>query len=213
MDNFRYLEHLSVRVPHCIMQCPNDFHQNSLSNGFSHLKSCSYPDGLTTTRDIKKMRESPSLVVLNVGIMDFDAYNLILLSCPNLYFLRFSQWPWHDISFPIKSHIHLKRMIIKITFNDFLHYNQLNDYFACVPNLKQLTIHHYLDKLIMKEKSFQKCDWFASMIAYYLPVLSRFHLYLHRPSNYRTKEVDLKIEENFKRMHNNHHQFRIIIKY
>jgi hypothetical protein len=38
VENFRYLEHLSVRVPHCIMQCPNDFHQNSLSNGFSHLK-------------------------------------------------------------------------------------------------------------------------------------------------------------------------------
>jgi len=215
VDNLPHLEHLSVRIPIGLMQCPDDFHQKSLSNGFPYLKSSSYPNGLIAKQETKNWTQSPSLGVLHVGIMEFSVYKIILASCPNLYFLSFSPCPWDDITYHIEPHMHLKRLIVKITLDGFSHDNRINDYLVCVPNLEQLTIHQYLNKSIIR-KSFLKCDWFASMIACHLPVLRRFNLYILLALRYRTNKVNLQtirsqIEKNFKHMHSHRYQSRIII--
>jgi hypothetical protein len=138
---------------------------------FPRLKSCYLFQDRILTIDTK-FSNLPMLCYLQIGIIDLQVYGIILSVCPNLNFFKF-RLNSNRTSFNGKPHGNLKRMIIKA--EDYI--QSKNDYtinlcLSVVPNLERLYIHQ--DFFQGNIPHYLKSDWYASTIARYLPLLTRF---------------------------------------
>jgi hypothetical protein len=209
-----YLEHLSIGYQnnHFSVHTSNLW-EKIFTNGFPNLKSCK----LFEPRIIKTIlysEQTPSLRYLSVDKLYISSYEVILSTCPNLYFLQFTAASSIVNKAHIKAHKNLKRMIIKyINVLDPLSDRDTNLYLSYVPNLEYLTIHQYnLDDNISKYLNYQ---WFALFIQDYLPFLQRFKCYFHvfrAEELIRNDEKNIvkRLETNFKQLHNNRYQSKFI---
>jgi len=211
INHLPYLEHLFIRLGNRLENDSNKI----FFNGFPDLKSCClYQTGLLTISS--SWIPMFSLRILKIGDIDLLIYKSILLSCPNLYFLKFTRLISDHKLIDTIRHIHLKKLVIVIPwFEELFEDCDMNSYISCVPNLEQLTIHRTNESRSINE-SFLKFDWYASLIKSYLPLLSHFTYYFHILQSHRrfpfpTPNILNRIQQHFHHVHDRLYQCRFII--
>ncbi|CAF3242942.1 unnamed protein product [Rotaria sp. Silwood2] len=209
-----YLEYLSMSCESLTYYMPG-FIKKNFSNNFPNLRSC-HLIGVEPIYTSEGWTQSPSIRILKVGFIDLFIYPAILLACPNLCFLAL-ETSFSTNTFPHnQSYMNLKRLDIRFPFRMWpRNAHVIGIFFACLPNLEQLTVHR-LDELSINIQFFLNDDWLASKIASYLSLLRQFTFYLHVfRKNRHFESIPDKIlhqlQENFKNAHNNRYQSRLII--
>jgi len=212
--NLPHLEYLSIGYQnnHFSLYMPN-LCEKIFSNGFPNLKSCDLFEPRIIP-EIVSTKQLPSLGILKIEGIRLSTYQIILSTCPNLYFLQFTAIDSYEKNFYIKSHENLKQMIIKyVDFLDVLNDGNIDLYLSYVPNLEYLILHrNNPDADIEKYLNYQ---WLALFIDRYLPLLRRFKCYFHvfqakQLIKSDKKNIVSRIEANFKQIHNNRYQSRFI---
>ncbi|CAF1033968.1 unnamed protein product [Rotaria sp. Silwood1] len=209
-----YLKHLSIQNMHLSLSTDlPDICNKIFSNDSSHLQSC-FLSNKTIIKRTQQWMQMPSLRVLKVGLINLLAYKAILSSCPNLYSFKFITFVETEISSEIKSHLNIKRLILK---NDYFFQSWDNriieTYLSCVPNLEQLCMYRHIFSSNMKN-CLMNYDWCASLIGSYLPLLRRFNFYLHvvELGNVDKDNIVRQCIENFQSAHNTRYQSWFVIK-
>ncbi|CAF0918801.1 unnamed protein product, partial [Adineta ricciae] len=172
-----HLEHLSVLYKYTMYEI-NLLHNEIFSNRFPKLYSCELygQEGLLT---IQQSEHSPMIRILKTDLIDLMIYEIILRTCPNLSFLKFSIQSPNDTSTNTFQHINLKRMVINLTNSDWSDDDHtLSTLLSYVQNLHQLDIHrrNYSHNIL---DYIQYCDWLKSIINRRLPCLRIFKFYFH----------------------------------
>jgi hypothetical protein len=211
---FPMLEHLAINFPGSSFPYTLSGTINKIfSNQFPQLHSCYLPKMEATIKnDI--WSQVLTLRILKVGKLDLIVYKAILISCPNLYFLQFIKPKSIGILSSFETHSNLKRMIIELRLWCPGNLSDINIYLSQVPNLEQLTIYHADFGASMKE--YLTYDWLSSSITNHLSLLRRFNYYFEMYyfglSNTLNIEQNLsQIRDNFKKIHNEKYQSRLII--
>ncbi|CAF4712127.1 unnamed protein product [Rotaria sp. Silwood1] len=209
-----YLEYLSVNCEALTYYMP-DFIRKIFSNHFRNLRSC-HLVGVEPIYTSEGWTQSPSIRILKVGFIDLFIYQAILLACPNLYFLDLETSFSTNTFSHSQSYMNLKRLNIKFPFKMWpRNEHVIGVFFACLPNLEQLTIHR-VDELSLSIPPLVNYDWLASKISLYLPSLRQFTFNLHfcrkdRRFELAPDNVLNQLQENFKNVHNNLYQSRLVI--
>jgi hypothetical protein len=132
-----HLKHISIRnIDLSFVTDLSNIFNKIFSNDFSQLQSCQLVnrDIINTTQ---QWIQIPSLRILEVGLINLFVYRSILSLCPNLYSFKFIIFKETEIPSDIKSHLNIKRLILK---NDFFVHSWDNRiikaYLSCVPNLE-----------------------------------------------------------------------------
>lgn len=218
LGEFINLTHLSIGYQnnHFSLHMPNLF-EKIFSNGFQKLKSCD----LFEPRIIPEIKSthgsspsSLSLSILKVEAIRLSTYQVILSTCPNLYFLQLTVLDSNEKKSHITSHENLKQMVIKYTdFIDILNDGDIEHYLSYVPNLESLTFHRSnADAHIHK---YLKYKWLVEIINRYLLNLQRFKCHFHVFQAKQLiiddkKNIIYRLKENFERIHNQRYQSRFI---
>jgi hypothetical protein len=212
-DILPYLKHVSILNMHLSVSTELSYIFNKIfSNHFSHLQSCSLLNRTIIIRT-QEWIEMPSLRILEVGLINLFAYEAILSLCPNLYSFKFIIFIETEIPSHIKSHLNIKRLILK---NDYFAQswdNRLIEiYLSCVPNLEQLCMYRHIFSSNMKN-CLMNCDWCASLIGSYLPLLRRFNFHLHvvELENVDIDSIARQLVQNFQSSHNGRYQSGFVI--
>lgn len=165
-----HLEHLYIRIRN---QRDNNY-SYIFSDGFPNLKTCCiYKPNLLT--DISSWPQLSSLYILKLSDINLYIYKSILLSCPNLNFLKFTRIKLDIKSIGVIHHNHLKKLVIVIPWFEELDEDyEMNIYFSCLPKLERLTIHRTNESRSINE-CFLKYNWYIPLIKTYLLSL-RTHL-------------------------------------
>jgi hypothetical protein len=207
-----YLEYISIThklLTSTIRSLVVNLFQNILSNHFPHLKSCNLP--LFGTSLLEQNRfQSLSLTILKVGQINLSVYQIILSSCPNLYFLQFEKCQSIESSSNITIHTNLQQMIIADSDQTFPWNDKfIHDYLLFVPNLEKLTIHRriYFDKM----NEYLNYNWFTT---HSLHLLQRLNLILNIYSTQRfTKCYIVNLSNALKEyvlfLHKNRYEIRL----
>jgi hypothetical protein len=213
-QTFPYLEHLSINFP--TQSFPYNISRiidKIFSNGFPRLQSCYLPkmDAITQNNIWSQVL---SLRKLKVGKINVFIYKAILTSCPNLYFLKFIKSLSNKIPSSSEPHINLKRMIIVSPLWSSGQQSDINVFLSYVPNLEQLSIHQA--EFGASTYQYLSYDWLSSSILCYLSLLRRFNYYLEIYYFGLTNTCDIEknlsqIKEDFKKIHNDQYQSRLII--
>jgi len=214
--HFPYLEYLSIGYQnnHFSHHMPS-LYEAIFSNAFPNLKSCD----LFEPRIIPEIlcaKQSLSLRILKVEAIRLSSYEIILSTCPNLYFIQFTAVDSSAKKCQLKPHENLKQMIIKyIDFLDMLNDGSIGLYFSYVPNLEYLIFHrNNADDNIERYLNYQ---WLSVLINHYLPLLHRFKCYFHVFQAKQLIEYDKenlldRLETNFQRIHNNRYKSQLIYR-
>jgi hypothetical protein len=151
-----------------------------------------------------------------MGGIDFNIYQIILSSCPNLFYLKFRMLKSDNKStMHIRSHVNLKQLIIDVEISGWPCNDQLIDQFLeLVPNLEQLNV--YSSNFISKiQESIIEYDWLASIISNRLLFL-RILLFVFRlkwsamSNQLKDRRILQQLETNFFKLHEPRYQARFI---
>lgn len=211
INHLPYLEHLYIRLA-----SRNQKNWSHLFlNGFSDLKTCCiYKPGLLTI--ILAWPQISSLRILKIGDINLSIYKSILLSCPNLNFLKFTLIESNTKSMDTFHHSNLKKLVIVIPwFEELSEDCDMNFYFLFIPNLEQLTIHRTDESRYINE-SYLKFHWYGLLIKSHLSSLSYFTYYFHILKSFEiipvyTYDILEKIQKNFSHIHCHINQCRFNI--
>jgi hypothetical protein len=213
-NHFPHLEYLSIGYQnnHFSHYMPH-LYEKIFSNGFPNLKSCDLFEPRIIPQ-ILSSKQSSSLCILKVEGIRILTYQVILSTCPNLYFLQFTAIDSSEKQCQVKIHNNLKRMIIKyVDFLDVLNDGDINLYLSYVPNLEYLILHRNNPDADIEK--YLKYQWLAVFIDCYLPLLRRFKCYFHvfkakQLIKYDKENILKRIEANFKKIHNHRYQSQFI---
>jgi hypothetical protein len=210
-ENFPYLEYFSISNSFLIK---NNLYKTLFSNVFNHLKYCN----LCGSVSLQAKQTKISIRFLKMGGIDFNIYQIILSSCPNLFYLKFRMLKSDNKStMHIRSHVNLKQLIIDVEISGWPCNDQLIDQFLeLVPNLEQLNV--YSSNFISKiQESIIEYDWLASIISNRLLFL-RILLFVFRlkwsamSNQLKDRRILQQLETNFFKLHEPRYQARFVIK-
>lgn len=184
-----FLEHLSIIYMHNMYEM-DLLRDRIFSNRFSHLKSCELL-GEKSPISIRTWSESPSIEFLHIQSLDFPAYQLILLACPNLIYLKFSMHSPASSIITNRPFIHSNLQQLIINYNEFdwhrLDETILSEYLAYVPNLSRLCIERKIHCQNFDEH-FHGYDWLASILRLRLGRLRKFQYILYIVNDTQTRD-------------------------
>ncbi|CAF3138262.1 unnamed protein product [Rotaria sp. Silwood2] len=211
-----YLEHLVINLGNRRENDCMPYYWNRIfSYDLPYLNiCCMYNINLTWT--CSSWRQMLSLHILKIGDIDILVYELILSSCPNLCFFKFTRLISNKKPTNIIQHMNLKKLIIVIPWFEELSQDCLmNDFFSYVPNLEKLIFHRTNESKAINENYLQY-DWYISSITSYLPLLSHFIYYFHiLKSNWLINSTHPnifdQIQEHFNYIHRHVYQRRFIL--
>lgn len=210
-----HLEYLSISYKYNMYEI-DLLHKRIFSNHFIYLKSYEYSFEKDTLMTILDSTRSPSIHLLKIEFIDLSVYKTILSTCPNLCFFKFWLLPSNGLMTNIQLHNNLKRMIIELKHSEwFIEDNLINEYFSCVPNLKELEIHrrNYTKNIL---EYLEDYDWLQPSVSFHFPMLRKFKFYFHVSTHKdlmetTDKKMLIQSEKNFLNVHKSHYKAQLII--
>lgn len=167
----------------------------------SRLEICCMHN-MSLTWTTSPWKQISSLRILKIGDIDLLVYETILLSCPNLEFLKFTRLMSTSEPKSVIQHRKLKELIIIIPWFERPSLDcDMKKYFAYVPNIEKLILHRTNEAGDIDD-SLLKFHWYSSSINLCLPLLSCFIYYFHifkcnRYLNSTTQPKYCEIQQHF----------------
>ncbi|CAF0742934.1 unnamed protein product [Adineta ricciae] len=177
---FDNLKHISLEVLRS-SEAISSLHEKIFTNGFPKLTSFHHI-GESVLRNINQWTQTITLHYLKLHYLDLSSIKLLLIICPNLYYLHTGiTLPSEPSRQEVRPHANLKHLVLKTNRNTWKNNGQVpvfKDLFSCVPNLEQLTLHRS-DNISIINRNFINYDWLSTIIPLYFPFLRRFYCYFH----------------------------------
>ena len=192
-----------------------DVYQRFFSQQFLHLKFCNLCGNISMQARKSKLISR----TWKMGGIDWETYQCVLATCPNLVFLKFRMLkcqPTASINH-IRSHTLLKRLIIDVEISGWPSNDQLIERFLqLVPNIEQLNV--YTSNFVAKiQESLIDYNWLATIVVQRLVFLRQFFFFFRLKWSLGSNELKdpailQQLEKNFFHLHCRKYQARLLIK-
>lgn len=209
---FPYLEYLTIEdIDYLFLyEVINDLYPRVFNNDFPRLQSCKLPSSDFNFNE-SILTHLTHLHTLQIGIINFTDYQLILSICPNLYFFQFTIYRSHKDSHSIEIHPNVKQMFIEFGYGiSIFDDNFIDDYFKCVPDLNKLVIHR--KEYEMKLDGYLTYQWLIVPVQRYFHLLEQFKFFLfYRENSTNQDNLCQLLKTNFSSLHNQQYKSKLVL--